>query len=170
MYPTWLSARWSDSCINRDERVQVGVCTRSLQQSAGVCLRGYFTVSNGAHCGGAPELVQLSGDVWRCPAPTHPLSLIARQPSEDLESVSSRRSTGSRVCARSRSAAACAWASPERDAREEERGAGDLAAVCRPASSAAACACASPDRDGREEESAVADLLTACLPLSSAAA
>ncbi|MGH9204261.1 MAG: hypothetical protein ACRD2A_23790, partial [Vicinamibacterales bacterium] len=38
-----------------------GVCARSFQQLADVCLRGHFTVPNGTRCGSESELVQLNG-------------------------------------------------------------------------------------------------------------
>lgn len=47
--------------IDRDERFQVGVPTRSFQQLADVCLRGKFPVPNCTCCGCEPELVQLTG-------------------------------------------------------------------------------------------------------------
>src|SRR5262245_15585778 len=47
--------------IDGDERLQVGVPTRSFQQLTDVCLRGNFAVSNCTCCGDEPELVQLTG-------------------------------------------------------------------------------------------------------------
>jgi hypothetical protein len=43
------------SLIDRDERVQVVVCTRPFQQPPDVCLRGHVTAPNGMRHGREPD-------------------------------------------------------------------------------------------------------------------